>query len=317
MMQIVISTDNKYIMPTGVMMKSLSLNNEDTMICFHILVDETVTDNDRDSLRRVLIMNENHTIRFHEIGEYVFDDFPRLGEVKDYITKATYYRLFITRILSDDIDKVLYLDGDIIVHQPLDNLWNIDITGYAIGSVTDAAEKIQDYDRLGYAPEYGYFNAGVLLINLKYWRDQDMLSEFIDIIKHHSDRIRLHDQDVLNIVFHKNKKTLPVKYNLQDRFLYKEEYLQVDRARYHQEIEEAISNPVIVHYTDSYKPWHKNSKNPYIFLFLNRLAMTEWADYKRKNKYTYNRYTYMVGSLLRRLSVLPKLRRETVYRDFN
>ena len=131
-------------------------------------------------------------------------------------------------MLNSDIDKVLYLDSDIVVDKSLETLWNSNISNYAVGCVTDMSEAKHDYNRLDFDPKLGYFNAGVLLINLKYWRDHHIIDEFVNIIINHPEMIEQHDQDVLNIVLCKNKFTLPLTYNVQNGFLFKPEYLELD-----------------------------------------------------------------------------------------
>lgn len=175
MVHILCSTDKNYIMPTGVMMKSVSVNNADEDVCFHVIVDESVSWWQKQQLKNVLKGCKRHHVEFHVFDNSLLSIFPRIGEVKEnYMTKATYYRLFVTKILSEDIDKVLYLDGDIVVDKSLKELWSTDLSGYGIAAVTDMSENQHDYHRLGYEKSLGYFNAGVLLINLQYWREHNV-----------------------------------------------------------------------------------------------------------------------------------------------
>ena len=84
------------------------------------------------------------------------------AEGLNHISKATYYRLLIADILPKEIDRVLYLDCDIIVNDSLEELWGIDMTGKAIAASPQIGSG-HDCERLGYPIEDGYFNAGQFL----------------------------------------------------------------------------------------------------------------------------------------------------------
>lgn len=232
MIHIVCSTDANYIMPTGVMIKSVCMSNRDESINFHVIVDESVSGWQRKQLEEVVEGHDRHHVLFHLVDGKLFSDFPQLGITKTYITKATYYRLLFTDIFGTDIHRLLYLDGDMIITGSLRDLWETDLDGYAVGAVTDMSEGIHDYHRLGYPASLGYFNAGMLLVNLDYWREHKAKDMFMDIIRNHPECIKYHDQDVMNIVFCRSKKMLPMRYNFQDGFMYKPERMEMDAKKY-------------------------------------------------------------------------------------
>lgn len=304
---IVGSTDANYIMPTGVMMKSVSMNNYEEEICFHIIVDESVTKGQRNQLEHVVGDCSKHKVLFHLVEGKMFDDFPQLGITQKYITKATYYRLFFTDLFDDSIHRLLYLDGDMIITGSLRELWETDLDGYAVGAVTDMSEGIHDYHRLGYPASLGYFNAGMLLVNLDYWREHHVKDLFLDVINHHPERIKYHDQDVLNIVFCRAKKMLPFKYNFQDGFMYKAERMEMNAQKYAGEIKDAIAHHAIIHYTSTAKPWHKECLNPFKAEWWKVLAKTSWVGYKPVRRFPYSRWRKAIGDILRFLHMRPQL----------
>lgn len=303
-MDIVFSTDTNYIMPTGVMITSVSLNNQNVDITFHALIDNSVTEEQRRQLERILAENDRHQIEFYVMDASRFTSLPKLGEVKAYITQATYYRLFLPEILPDDIERVLYLDGDIAVIGSLSELWNTELDDYAVGGVTDMSEALQEYSRLGYPSEFGYFNAGVLLINLKYWRENKVVDAFQRIMAETPERIKFHDQDVLNISFYDCKKQLNLKYNLQNGFLYKKEFWQIDCQKYEQSVMEAVRQPVIIHYTARIKPWFVDCENPLKGEWIKYYKKTQWRKHKLKRKEPLT-LRNRIGKLLRRLHLKP------------
>lgn len=302
-MDILLSTDKNYIMPTGVTMKSICVNNVN--VTFHILIDKKVTENQKQQLENIIDIDKGQSIKFYCLDTRFMDKFPSLGIVKSYITKATYYRLFISDVLPKTVSKVIYLDGDVVNTQSLEKLWSFDISGYAIGAVTDMAEARHDYTRLGYDANKGYFNAGVLFINLDYWREHGLKDKFMDLIVRHPEKIKLHDQDVLNITLVDEKINLPMKYNVQNGFLcntIKEEL----RNRYDEckdDLLEAIVGPVLIHFTDNKKPWHNEDCNPYGYEWFKYYKQTEWK-YQPLGHCNKSNIRYWGAKILRAIKVL-------------
>ena len=76
------------------------------------------------------------------------------------------------------------------------------------------------YERLDYDSKYGYFNAGVLLVNLDYWRTHNMTQAFIEYIEHNFEKLRAHDQDVLNAFFYDKSVHISLAWNVEFIFYY-------------------------------------------------------------------------------------------------
>ncbi len=276
-MDIVICTDNNYVMPAGVLICSICENNVTEKIRFHIIVDDAFLEENRQSLFEE-VLRYNQEICFHHIDKNLYSSFPigLKGQLR-HLTFAAYYRLFLGRILPPSIKKVLYLDCDIIVRHNLAELWNTDIEEYAVGCIADQGEgSIIFYNRLRYPQHLGYFNSGVLLINLDYWRNYNLLEEFLDFLKKYPERALTFDQDVLNYVLRHRKKCLPLKYNVQSGFLCNELNISWE---YEKELEEAINSPCIIHYIDIMKPWIKGCDHPYKSEFFKYRQLTKWRNY--------------------------------------
>ena len=149
-MEIVCSTDSKYIMPTGIMLTSLFESNRGEVVNVHLL-------HDHDSAAlldpiRTIAARYQQNIHFYLINDDIFEHFPiGLDFQLDHVgtSFATYYRLYLTEILPADIDKVIYLDSDILVVDKLVKLWNTSVENYAIAAVPDSYNnKIEHYNRL-------------------------------------------------------------------------------------------------------------------------------------------------------------------------
>ena len=136
---IVACTDKWFVMPTGVMMYSVCVNNPDVDIVFHVIHDDSVTSKNRRDLEKTVAEFKGKSIAFYHIDVTKFPCFPNVT-TDTPITQASYYRLMLSEILPKSIQKVLYLDGDIIVRHSLLPLWNTNLKDYAIGAVPDAFE---------------------------------------------------------------------------------------------------------------------------------------------------------------------------------
>ncbi len=272
---IAVCADHNFIMPVGVLMHSICVNNPSRSIRFFLITDESYTADDERRLQTVLT-NHLHTLNVSKVDA---NHIRETMNFKDGFYKVqTFYRLFLTDLLPSDIDKVIYLDGDIIVRGDLKEFWDTDISDVAIAGCADAQEgKMGNFNRLGYPSALGYFNAGVLLINLKYWRENNVIDEFKRMVVEHPEKIVLNDQDILNYTFVNNKKRLSFKYNLQADVLYSLKHLNLDYWKYHEDLDAAKEKPVILHYSGS-RPWEEGCNHPYKDEFFRYRNNTIWKD---------------------------------------
>ena len=305
-MEIVTCFDHGFVMPTGVMMYSLCKNNTDTKINFHLLVDKTVTEEDKNNLRQT-VSDFKGECHFYSVDNCLFEGLPS-GESRYNFTSAIYYRLLVAEILPKTIDKVLYLDGDLIVRQSLLPLWETDISGFAVAAVYERPYQMSSsdyFDRLGYSPQLGYFNSGVMLINLDFWRRNQISREIFGFLNDCSKKLVLGDQDCLNFVLKENKLELPPKYNLQSNFLFVENF---DKAQSEKVVMSAIENPVIVHFIGE-KPWYKyvRDPHPYRSTFFKYQEETRWGGQRVDRRPVKRKLINAVADTMRFMKLKPAL----------
>lgn len=295
-MDIVCCIDNNFTIPCGVLMTSILENNRTENIIFHIITND-LSNTNASSLQQIATQY-NSSINIYRIDDSILQDCPvRQG---DHVSIATYFRILIPRILPTILDKVLYLDCDMVVTDNLSGLWNADIEHCAIGAIAGGScDNPSTYERLQYPRELSYFNAGVLLINLKYWREHDIANQTLQFIKEYPERIKWWDQDALNYVLRETKLELPLKYNLQDLFLYQNPTIS---DKYKTEIEKAIAERTIIHFTSPNKPWYKECTHPLRSEYIRYLSLTEWKDTKPQTR---NRDLFLITFIKR------------IYRIFN
>lgn len=246
---VVLSTDHNFIMPTGVCIKSMLDNAEGTTYSIYILCADSVTDSDKDVLRAI-VKGTDSDIDFLKMGS----DLDNAHEVRG-ISTATYYRLKIPWLLPQ-YDKVLYIDGDIIVKHGLGELYDTEMDGCFVAGVRTYGfscnrKQIRHGLKLG-VRKGEYINAGVLLINSRLWREENV---YETLKPHLESKYLFQDQDIINRVFNGRIKFLPLKYNVS--WFFEGE----GRKRFvasgsvsDKEIEESNHDPVIIHYAGE-KPW--------------------------------------------------------------
>lgn len=160
-------------------------------------------------------------------------------KVRDYYSKATYYRLFI-QDLFPQYNKALYLDCDIVVLGDISKLYNHDLKNNLVGAIPDAAVQITpefiEYVNKGLGiKEEHYFNAGVLLMNLEGFRNYNLEKKFMKLLKTYTFEIA-QDQDYLNVL-------------TKDRVLY------IDDSWNVMPLGNNVKPLNLIHYNLSFKPW--------------------------------------------------------------
>lgn len=286
MMNIVACASDNYTMQCGVMFYSVCKNNAEEDIAFYVITDDGFSEQHKSEIRQTVESFSNKKVFFVQVTDEQIDKF--ISFENSYYTRHVFYRLLMAELLPQEVEKVLYLDCDIIVRHSLRDLWNVDISKYAVGCVRDGLEaEIEKFNRLGYSYDKGYFNSGVLLANLQYWRRTDAKNRFMNYIKQNAQAIRYPDQDVLNSVFVDEKLFLPFKYNAQSALLYKHQYLQIDYPKYKDSIDEAVKDPVILHLSGA-RPWMKGNEkeHPYSIEFFKYKKLTLWRDVPQIKKTT-------------------------------
>ena len=163
---IVCATDDKYVPYCGVMLTSLFENNKEREVNVYIMIDKPLS-NDGAAKLALLGNKYGQQIHYCRVDSTFFDKYPIRGEDKKHLSIVTYYRLFAEELLPTTIRQVLYLDCDIIVDGSIGELFDLDWNNIAIGTIPDMCTDWDEYyNRLGYDKRDGYFNAGVVLINL-------------------------------------------------------------------------------------------------------------------------------------------------------
>lgn len=250
MIPVVFSSDHNFIMPTGVAIQSMLESAPNVKFDIYILQGDDVTDHDRRILQEIVACFQSQ-ISFINAGAAFADSY----EVRD-ISVACYYRLLIPwQILN--YDWIIYLDGDIIVRSDISKMLDfaIDSSQYVYGVRTPGFSS--DPDLINYIKNIGldnyrYINSGILLLNAKLLRENNVKAEFLS---YQNKALLYQDQDIINIVCKDRIGWLPLKYNSMTS------YDGIDKIKLIEagvttdtDFEDARLNPGIIHYTGK-KPW--------------------------------------------------------------
>jgi len=243
-----------YCQHAAVTIASVFANTKST-VCVHVVHDETLTDENRAKLEE-LAENFKQEIDFINVDPYLDEDKIDVSKLSADGHKGTVFRLLLPEICAEN--KMIYLDCDIVVTLDIAELWDIDLQGKAVAVVPDVWSLEYNEGTKAWPKGYGkiwdmlgikrgeYFNAGVLLLNLKKLREEyDFLKAVESFYAKFKNCIFFADQDCLNHIFAKDKILIDEKF---------------DRIRFKNTTESQINNSI----------WHFAGYKP-------------WADYERPN----------------------------------
>lgn len=199
-MNILVSSNAKYLPITATMIYSLWLHNRNRHRVWFLYND--IEEADRESFIRYLYDKCNAQVHFVKIDKLLFDSLDVPLVIK-HISIETYYRIIAQFVLPSDLDRILWLDSDIIVKRNIDAFYNQSLEGKSLV----ACRNMGDGDscnraRLGLPEDYVYFNAGVILFNLEYLRVNTTINGVLSFCKEHIGILKMQDQDLLNLLYH-------------------------------------------------------------------------------------------------------------------
>lgn len=275
---VVYASDDRFAEILGVSMVSLFENSSDIEIVVYIL-DSGITATNKERIKAVC--------KTYKRPEPIWIEAKNISEelsinvATDRGSLSQYARLFISGSLPQDLKRVLYLDCDILINQSVSELWSMDLHGKTIGALMDAFSRAYRKN-IDLKPEDIMFNSGVMLVDLDKWRKDDIEGKLLSFIKSKNGRIQQGDQGALNAVLSKETYCFEPKMNavtIYFDFTYDEmmTYRKPPEFYTREQIEEAVSNPVIIHFTTSFlshRPWVEGCQHKYV---------DEWIKYKKKS----------------------------------
>jgi lipopolysaccharide biosynthesis glycosyltransferase len=300
------SFDQNYIKPFFVLLTSIFAHNPGEPFQLQVVLTNASTA-EKESITSFVEAHHSR-ISYYDI---------EVGFVRSFAPQseryglATFYRLLLPGMLPATVQKFIYLDIDIVVVGRLRELFATDMGNYPLAAV---AEPV-DYTRpdLGLHTVGEYFNAGVLLINLSAWQQQQIAEKAIGFLREFPAKAIYLDQDALNAVLAHNWLPLEDKFNFTWRSI-----PYIPKA----ELRKFVATKTIVHFNTSIKPWHRLSSSRLDYLYhyffdlspvntTNRFTYIEltWdnvSDYllrKMSNVYLNNNAIYKIVKFVKRVLV--------------
>lgn len=238
------SVDNNYIKFMAVTIQSLIENSSENYV-YNLRV--LYTDISNENMERIKKMSkDNIKIEFVDLNYYI-DRIKDKLYTRDYYSKSTYFRLFLPN-LYPNYEKILYLDSDIVILDDVAKLYNINIKNCLLGAATEETaiytQEIKNYAKrvIGVSDNKHYFNAGILLMNLKELRDFGLQEKFLYLLEKNIYSVA-QDQDYLNRMCKGRVKYINQMWNKSPAPI---KNVNINKIK-------------IIHYTLARKPWHNDS----------------------------------------------------------
>lgn len=282
-MHIVYASDDNFAEIMGVSIVSLFENNKDMQEFVIYILDSGIADKNKEHLESVFKAYNRQTPVW--IPATNINDVLGIEVKQDRGSVSQFARLFISRVLPNDLDRVLYLDCDTIIDKPLDELWNMDMQGKTIAALLDPFSSM--YRRnLELEKNDILFNSGVMLINLKRWKEGNIEDKLLNFINKYNGLIPQGDQGALGATLSKETALFHPKFNAITVFYdfsYENMMLYRKPPYYYtnDEIVQARENPVIIHFTTSFlsrRAWVEGSQHPYAEKWIEYRKMSPWKD---------------------------------------
>ena len=280
---IVYATDDTFAPVLGTSLLSLLRNNKEAKKINFFILDSGISKENKFRIEKICDNFVNASLKWIKIESIS----KKIGiDVKnDRGSFSQYSRLFIGDVLDNSVERVLYLDCDTLILASLKDLWNIELKGNIIAALKDAFSKYYRKN-INLVNDDLMFNSGVMLIDLKAWRDNKIKEKAISFIRQRHGKVQQGDQGVLNSVLSNKTYALDPRYNLVSIFYdlnYREIKLYRSPVNFYSEkiIAKAKENPVILHFTSSFysiRPWFKNSNHQCKKIWLKFYQETPWKN---------------------------------------
>jgi lipopolysaccharide biosynthesis glycosyltransferase len=291
------ASNNNYAQHLGIMIYSLLKNCSEPKRVRFFIADGGISEENLKKISGVID-------RFGAKAYYFKPDKKMFKGIRIYehFGIETYYRFFLLE--STCLDKLLYLDCDLVVEADIKKLYDLDLKNELLMAVVDPGIGSKEKERIGLTSGSPYFNAGVLLINCALWKKYNITKKAIKFLRENK-QIEFPDQDALNFILRGKWKKLPLYWNVVSRLMFYNLVPFKKIAQYSsEEINEAIKSPRIIHYASRLvKPWFFFDPSPFKSRYWFYLKQSPWADYK----YPDLNFKGLFSRLSNYLSVIPKL----------
>lgn len=262
--------DENYALNGAMALYSAAENIQKNVKIKAYIIDGGIRKETKERFKKILSRNLDIVWLTPDLS--IFDNLP----LSSWTTKVAHSRLLLPYIIQDDIKKIIYLDSDILVIGDLLNLWKIPLNNYFLAAFQDTTytnvyKKVnsQVLVEAGMNSFFPYFNSGFLIIDINSWKKNNILLEYIEILRNIGNKFTHCNQDAMNIIF--NNKWIKLKKEMQ----YKNKTNNYFFEKY-KKLEEYL---VFIHYTGK-KPGFPGCKHPKKSIFYEYVYSSHWFSKK-------------------------------------
>lgn len=239
------SCDDNYMQHCTAMVCSVLENNKGHQFVVHLL-QAGLSQEARKTFEE-LCRRYDAMITFYDIDNSIFANF----KYREHLSVAAYYRILLPTLLPESVEKILYLDCDVVVMKDITELYDLELDGYGLAAIRDCAIFNNHHRQLmGLELDDKIFCSGVMMINLKYWRENHCLESMMDYAERYGDQFYMEDQDLLNHEFRRHWFELPHKYGKTPLGI-----AVIDSNQKSADIHDYVFAPSILHFSSHMKPW--------------------------------------------------------------
>jgi lipopolysaccharide biosynthesis glycosyltransferase len=268
----------EYVGHSAAMLHSLLTRHERGTVAIHYMHGPDIGAGEEERLAE-MVEREGGSISFLRIPDSELEGLPTVG----FTRKATWYRVFLPR-LRPELERIVYLDADLLVLDSLVPLWRTDLEGQWLGAVTNVLQHNHAHRprELGITEPHAYFNAGVLLMNLEQMRRDRRTEELLEYARGNAERLEWRDQDALNVVLGPRRVRLHPRWNHMNSFAWE----HAAEAFGADALAEARTNPAICHFEgpDLNKPWHYMCEHDLKRLYEEHRRATPWPRFRPEGR---------------------------------
>ena len=278
-MNVLIYLDRHYVVPATVMVRSLLENTASAIPVRLFVLCLGLTDGDKEAMAASW-PHEKIRVSWIDVDISAFkESFASIG----YLSQAAYLRLLLDRYLPGEIERVITMDCDGIVHGDIQELWNLGGESRCpVMAVKDCCNPTLGYDRSPFIQSEGidrqapYFNSGIMVIDLVKWRERNISGRCLALAERWKGKALYADQSFLNAVLQGDWEPLPPRWNCNRRHLAIHSFPTLrNRVLSYNEVREAQRAPGFSHFCSAVKPWSPVRFHPHRSSYLRYLGMTQ------------------------------------------
>jgi lipopolysaccharide biosynthesis glycosyltransferase len=277
---IAIALDRKYAPWSATLLRSCMGANPTSSMCFEIVHDRTLSEEDCGRLTE-MATSDRSSVRFHAVASDRLSDLP----TTPLFGSVVWLRFCLPELLPDR-SRVIYLDSDTLVMSDLGGLWDTPLDQHPLAAVANVVEPWArpHVEALGIRYPGGFFNSGVLLMDLDRMRAEQSSNQLFEAAADLGERLVWPDQDALNLVFAGRWLPLHPRWNTQNIFwAWREWAVEVFGEA---AVDDAVRQPGIRHFEGPSlsKPWHYLCPYPGRKEHRALLAETPWGHMPLEDK---------------------------------